>query len=111
MKPAPDPWQHILVDLEPNILNLERAMEYGPTIKPKLYKFGKHTWAIRLEEIWPDLIQWQGGSSGLDTAVEWCEKTLETWKNCKRQSWDTWSFDSKKNAEQFITFYILACKN
>jgi len=106
---SPDPWRHILESLEPNLIDLDRAMMNGPRIKPKLYKFGKHTWAICLEEFWPDLPQWQGGSNRLDDSVEWCEKTLETWKNCRRESWDTWSFDSKKNAEKFITYYNIAC--
>lgn len=108
MNVAVDPWRHILESLEPTLINLDHAIMNGPCIKPKLFKFGRYTWAIQLEEIWPDVIQY-GGSGRLDNAVEWCEKTLETWKNCKRQSWDTWSFDSKKNAEKFITYYNIAC--
>lgn len=112
MRAITDPWQHTLERIEPEFFNLHYAVMHGPTIKPKLYRFGKHTWAVSLEEVWPEvhLSQWHGGSSNkLDTSVEWCEKTLETWKNCKRQSWDTWSFDSKKNAEKFITYYNIAC--
>lgn len=109
MRTLTDPWQQILERFEPKYQELYYASMHGPYIKPKLYKFGKHTWAICLEEQWSDTIEWQGDSRNLDASVEWCEKTLETWKNCKRQSWDTWSFDSKKNAEKFITYYNMAC--
>lgn len=109
MKSVTDPWQHILESFEPKYQELYQASMYGPCIKPKLFKFSKNTWAVCLEETWPDIVQWKGDSTKLDTVVEWCEKTLETWKNCKRQSWDTWSFDSKKNAEKFITYYNIAC--
>lgn len=104
-----DPWKHILESLEPDLHDLNYFSMNGPTIKPKLYKFGKYTWAICLQEYWPEEIHFHGGNGKLDRSVEWCEKTLETWKNCKRQSWDTWSFDSKKNAEKFITYYNIAC--
>lgn len=104
-----DPWRPILESLEPKYQDLCQASMHGPFIKPKLFKLGRNTWAVCLEEFWPDLPNWNGDSGRLDRSVEWCEKTLETWKNCKRQSWDTWSFDSKKNAEKFITYYNIAC--
>lgn len=106
-----DPWQHVLESIEPRYKQLYQASMFGPQIKPKLYKLSKYKWAVCLEEHWPEVIHWEGGSGSvtLDHSIDWCEKTLTTWKNCKRQSWDTWSFDSKKNAEKFITYYNIAC--
>ncbi len=115
MKVSTDPWQHILESIEPTYQDLYQSSMYGPTIKPRLFK-SRNKWQILLEEIWPwlgyldvkgPLTQFR--SSRLDNSVEWCEKTLRTWKNCRRESCDTWSFNSKKDAEKFITYYNLAC--
>lgn len=83
-------------------------IDHGPYISPTLVEI-RNQWSVCLKEQWPDLITWQGGSRKLDTSAEWCEKVLETWNGCNRHSWNTWSFDTKKNAEKFITYYNIAC--
>lgn len=103
-----DPWQMILQSLNPDYKILKNAMEIEPRVKIKLYK-NKNKWTITLEEFWPDKLDIVMGTKKLDDTVEWCIKILQTWQNCRRTSWDTWEFGTKKNAEKFITYYNIAC--
>lgn len=77
-----------------------------PTIIPKLFKL-RRKWSVALEENWPDDIEINNFSSSLDSKVSWAESILSTWKTAHRTSWDTWQFDSKLDAEKFITIYHL----
>lgn len=76
------------------------------TIKPELYRGPGRKWHIRLIEVWPEHVT-AFGSSSLDEKVEWCYQTLKTWNTAHRTAWDMWRFDSKRDAEKFITLYIL----
>ena len=114
VKPTPDPWQAILQSLHPEIDQLQEMIDkIKPVIKAELSKKNRR-WQIKIKEVWPvDTfeLKWTYDVDKFGNAVEWADHTLKSWDSAKRESWDTWSFDSKKNAEQFITFYILACKN
>lgn len=105
-----DPWQSILKDLEPSIDRLTFIMENGPYIKPVLYPVKSKKWRITLEEIWPEDINLSHkytNSSLLNDAVNAVSIELDQWAGVTRQSWDTWDFSSKRDAERFIIMYNL----
>jgi len=81
------------------------AMSAEPIIKPTLYAHNK-IWMVELEEVWPDG-EPKYTNSPLDDRVEWCCQTLKDWPNATRTSWDMWRFESKRDAEKFITLYTL----
>lgn len=82
------------------------ARSSNPSIVPKLKKGRLRKWIMTLEEVWPDdLIN--NSSGQLDIRVNWTEVTLLNWKTVHRLSWDSWQFDSKFEAEKFITIYRL----
>lgn len=102
-----DPWIEAIKIIEPRIEELLESMKQGPIIKPSLVMRGKR-WNIVLEEAWPSVDD-AGNyyhSSGLDDRVEWAVVELKKW-DTTRTAWDTWQFNSRKDAEKFITFYNL----
>lgn len=101
-------WTMVLSSLCPSYDMLISAMRNCPGIKIILTK-KRNCWNLKLEEQWPDSVDIKYSTQKLDNTVEWCIKALETWENCHRISWDTWEFDTKKNAEKFITYYNIAC--
>lgn len=106
-----DPWDAILSNIHPDWKEMKEVLDTGPTIRPKLFKKGRK-WHITLTEIWPVdtyVLNWTFDVDKLQTAVEWTDNTLYTWITAKRESWDTWSFNSKRDAEKFITYYNVAC--
>ena len=80
-----------------------------PKIKPELsrerYSKTYSKWRLQLVEVWPDDMHF--GASDLDERVEWTYQTLKTWESARRTAWDMWVFDSKKEADKFITLYHL----
>ena len=109
-----DAWLHIIETLEPMVFKWKEELEQGPGIKPILTRRGRG-WQICLEEIWPEnsdgSYQITESSIMLDDIVEWTEKELTKWKDCRRTAWDMWQFKSKRDAEKFITvFYITWAK-
>lgn len=111
MKVSIDPWESILSTLEPDWKKMQGALAKPPTIKPTLLKKGRR-WHIKLEEIWPAeayLINWTYDEDQLQILIDWTNEILQSWKNCKRESWDMWSFNTKRDAEKFITYYNIAC--
>jgi hypothetical protein len=88
------------------------AMSHYPTVKLDLSR-RNNKWQVELNEHWPDNLnpaaEWTPiiGGDILGERVEWSEKTLDTWDSCKRMAYNQWWFDSKNDAEKFITFYTL----
>jgi hypothetical protein len=78
------------------------------TIKPTLrpIKTGNKTaWCLQfVEDREPNTYH----TSHLDECVEWANGHLQNWPSCVRKAWDMWDFDSKKDAEKFITFFHLS---
>lgn len=106
-----DPWDSILSSIHPDWEQMKEVVNTGPTIRPKLFKKGRR-WHIQLNEVWPVdsyVIDWTFNVDELQNAVEWTDNTLYTWITAKRESWDMWSFDTKKDAEKFIIYYNIAC--
>ena len=97
----------MLTSLEPDYTTLSNMIETGPTIRVELSKKDNH-WCITLIEDWgQEFDNLTNSSYNLDNTVKWVDDTLDKWPNCKRMAWDQWYFDSKHNAELFITlFYI-----
>ncbi len=76
-----------------------------PVIKIEL-KNHKNKTRLTLIEVWPDDATVQS-SLALDNMVEWVEKELLKWKTVRRLSWDTWQFESRKEAEKFSLYFNL----
>lgn len=111
MKVSSDPWEAILASIEPEYKVLKDVSAAGPTIRAVLFKKSKR-WHIKLEEIWPAelyIAEWTFDSTKLDSTIHWTDNVLQTWSGSNRESWDTWSFNSKRDAEKFITYYNIAC--
>ena len=79
-------------------------------IKPKLDCKGTGTgvrwWRIQLVEESDDDSTWT--TNKLNDSVEWALKTLKTWPDCKRMSFDMWDFKHRRDAEKFITLFHLS---
>jgi len=105
-----DPWQHMLLAIEPAYDTYKMVLEYGPKYVPILtYIDNKGVWEIRIQEQWPDGIDYGTTESGtaLDTRCTWCESQLRSWPDVSRWSWQQWHFKSKKDAEKFRTLFTL----
>ena len=95
----------------PEYADLKDAVDRGPIFTTKIVRKGKK-WLITLQEQWPV------GSSGsytllpnniiLDDIIAWSEEILKKWTTCKRTSWDSWEFKSKRDAEKFQTIFYLS---
>ena len=103
-------WVQMLGQVYPEYSDLQYSMEKGPTIKPVLTKIKNH-WTLTLEEEWhhdsDGSYNINSGSIMLDDIIEWADKELTKWQDCRRIAWDMWQFKSKREAEKFITLFHL----
>jgi hypothetical protein len=85
------------------------AMSNQSIIKIELDPRDKSKRTVRLVEDWPSVDDAGNyyNSRELDKRVDWTLRTLETWETAHRTAWDIWAFDSKRDAEKFITLYTL----
>ena len=102
-----DPWQHMLLAIEPTYAKLKDAMETGSTIKPTL-KFNEKQWILSIDEKWGTVDDAGNhfNTGRLDECVKWATIELEKW-DCQRRSWNMWQFKKKHDAEKFVTLYNL----
>lgn len=111
MKVSNDPWEFIIRSLHPDLEKLQNMIEVDPLIKADLSKKNRR-WQIKIIETWPvetfDL-KWTFDVDALQLAVDWTDRALQSWDYVRRESWDTWSFNSKRDAEKFVTLYNVAC--
>lgn len=106
-----DPWLHILRSLEPELDRLTEMLVAGPYSKPELWKNSHGKWAVTIQEVWNDnTISDVNLSVNFNNCIIWTEEELKKWE-CKRTSYDTWVFKSKRNAEKFITLFLLQWPN
>lgn len=96
--------------LEPEIDRLTKIMSTSPYVGTELWK-SSHGWSVTLKECWDltDGEAWLDSirfSSEFDRAVEWTVAEAGKW-SCKRVSYDTWAFKSRREAEKFITYFSL----
>lgn len=112
MKVSNDPWEAILQNIYPELHQLQEMIKnVDPLIKAELSKKNRR-WQIKIVEVWPVEtfeLNWTFDVDQFTTAVYWTEDTLKTWDSARRESWDTWSFNSKRDAEKFVTLYNVAC--
>jgi hypothetical protein len=98
-----DPWQAMLLAIEPAYLQWKDEMELGPkfTIETKI--LSNVTWLcqIRIKE------EWDLDSLKLNEVIEWTTEQLAAWPNCKRTSWDRWEFKNLRDSQKFKTLFIL----
>lgn len=100
-------WAQLIADVEPELEKLADAMRNGPTYSVTLRPIADG-WIITIEEEW----EYSRGvldysSFKLGERCDWAEKELAKWPDASRQSWTSWKFKSKHDAEKFITLYGL----
>jgi hypothetical protein len=100
-------WMHMLDQICPGYEELKDAIGRGPTVTTKVVRKGKK-WLLTLNEQWPFSHTRPLDAIILDDVVTWSEKILEKWPTCKRLSWDSWEFKSKRDAEKFQTIFYLS---
>lgn len=67
----------------------------------------KRKTSIVLEEVWPDDEPYNNSSGALDTMVAWVTTELEKLSTVRRTAWDTWEFNTRREAERFVIMYNL----
>jgi hypothetical protein len=102
-----DPWQHMLLSIQPAYFKWKDVMEQGPTIQPTL-TFKDNGWELELVERWGTVDDAGNyvGSKELDERRKWTAEQLVIW-DCRPTGAVTWWFTNKRNAEKFITMYYL----
>ena len=94
---------------------LERAVKFwmddldSSNVKPTLREISKG-WRIQLVDDGSSIDM--GGafySQSFDQCVEWTDKYLKSWPDCRRSAWDMWDFKYRRDAEKFITLFHLSC--
>lgn len=102
-----DPWQHMLVNLEPMYAELKDDMEHGQVIKATVSLSGSQ-WVLSINEKWGTVDDAGNhfNTAELDDRIIWATKELEKW-DCCRKSWNMWHFKFKYDADKFITLYNL----
>lgn len=111
MKVSKDPWESILQSIYPELEKLQNMIEVDPLVKAELSKKNRR-WQIKIIETWPVdkfELSWTFDIDQFGAAVDWTDETLKSWDSARRESWDTWSFNSKRDAEKFVTLYNIAC--
>ena len=106
-----DPWQHMLLAIEPAYDSYKAAMERGPRYVPLLHQGAStlHPWELEIDEQWPDGVNY--GTMESDTELRlrcaWCEDQLDTWPDVIQWDPTRWLFKNRHDAEKFITLYYL----
>lgn len=85
------------------------AESSAPAVRPHLYRGRNRKWHVCLLEDNADnnYVGNQYNSSSYDKKINWMFQILENCKTAHRTAWNMWYFDSKRDAEKFITMYYL----
>ena len=67
----------------------------------------KRKTSVVLEEVWPADEPYNNSSSTLDNMVAWVTTELEKLPTVRRTAWDTWEFNTRREAERFVIMYNL----
>ena len=108
-----DPWQHMLLAIEPTYFKWKDVMEHGPRIAIEIKTLSQVTWKLQMHivERWPSdtgvADMFTDGSGKLDERCKWASEQLESWPNCKRVAWDRWEFKHLHDAQKFKTLFML----
>lgn len=103
-----DPWESILVSIEPEYIKLKTMLEKGNIIYADLSQRGKE-WCIHLQEEPPEVVYGPVFSDfdKLDSRVNWCYEQLKNWPHVRRMAHDMWYFKRKRDALKFQVLYNL----
>ena len=98
-----DPWQHMLLAIEPAYETYKTEMELGPKYSIETKILSGVTWVcqIRIKE------DWNLDSTELDEVITWAADQLDTWPDCRRTSWDRWEFKNLLDSQKFKTLFLL----
>ena len=106
-----DPWQHMLLAIEPAYFEYKDAIERGPKFVPLITQGPSilHPWEFKIDEQWPDGVNYGTHDSGVELARRcmWCEYHLDKWSDVIQWDQTRWLFKNRHDAEKFITFYYL----
>jgi hypothetical protein len=94
-----DPWQHMLLAIEPAYKQYKAIVERGPKYIIDFSLVGDNQWQIRIRE--------ENDLGNIDERCEWAAEQLSTWPNCRRVAWDRWRFKHRRDAEKFKTLFTL----
>ena len=98
-----DPWQHMLLAIEPAYETYKAEMELGPKYSIETYILSNVTWLCQIrirDELNLDI-------SALNEVIDWATEQLETWPNCRRTAWDRWDFKKLSDSQKFKTLFLL----
>ena len=98
-----DPWQHMLLAIEPAYETYKSEMELGPKYSIETTILSNVTWLcqIRIKE------DWNLDTLELIEVIDWATEQLDTWPNCKRTAWDRWEFKNLRDSQKFKTLFLL----
>ena len=98
-----DPWQHMLLAIEPAYETYKAEMELGPKYSIETYILSNVTWLCQIrirDELNLDI-------SALNEVIDWTTEQLASWPDCKRTAWDRWEFKSLRDSQKFKTLFLL----
>lgn len=98
--------QTAALDSLQNIVNLWIQLADDPYIIARMIDKKRKT-SVVLEEVWPDGESNSKSSRTLDTTVAWVEEELKKLPDVRRTAWDTWEFNTRREAERFVIMYNL----
>ena len=107
-----DPWEHMLLAIEPTYFKWKDIMERGPKISIEIKTLSNITWKLQMHivERWPNdasVTMRFGDSNKLDEQCMWATDQLESWSDCKRVAWDRWEFKHLRDVQKFKTLFML----
>ncbi len=98
-----DPWQHMLLAIEPAYETYKAEMELGPKYSIETYILSNVTWLCQIrirDELNLDI-------SALNEVIDWTTEQLASWPDCKRTAWDRWDFKKLSDSQKFKTLFLL----
>ena len=98
-----DPWQHMLLAIEPAYETYKAEMELGPKYSIETKILSGVTWLCQIritDELNLDM-------SALNDVIDWTTEQLASWPDCKRTAWDRWDFKKLSDSQKFKTLFLL----
>ena len=103
-----DPWQHMLLAIEPAYETYKAEMELGPKYSIETKILSNVTWLcqIRIRDEW-ELDPWNIDPLQVNEVIDWTTEQLASWPDCKRTAWDRWEFKKLSDSQKFKTLFLL----
>lgn len=101
-------WAQVIADIEPELDSLTEAMTNGPQF-PITVQLWEGGWLVRIHQEWAVDInaryfEWH---PMFEKRCIWAQDRLCNQDSISRQSWASWKFEQKQDAEKFMTLYGL----